>query len=60
MKSDDAFFKYMLNGGDLDAAISDLNKRYNAALDDAIKNDGLKAEPDPSFDPAALAGKFAK
>ncbi|KWX86154.1 ABC transporter substrate-binding protein [Paenibacillus riograndensis] len=60
MKSDDAFFKYMLNGGDLDATISDLNKRYNAALDDAIKNDGLKAEPDPSFDPAALAGKFAK
>ncbi|MNR64920.1 hypothetical protein D3C85_1877490 [compost metagenome] len=50
----------MLNGGDLDATISDLNKRYNAALDDAIKNDGLKAEPDPSFDPAALAGKFAK
>jgi len=60
MKSDDAFFKYMLNGGDLDAVITDLNKRYNAALDDAIANDGLKAEPDPGFDPAALAGKFAK
>ncbi|MBT2288713.1 sugar ABC transporter substrate-binding protein [Paenibacillus albidus] len=60
MKSDDAFFKYMLNGGDLDAVITDLNKRYNAALDDAIANDGLKAEPDPSFDPAALGGKFAK
>ncbi|AIQ45949.1 ABC transporter substrate-binding protein [Paenibacillus sp. FSL R7-0273] len=60
MKSDDAFFKYMLNGGDLDAVIADLNKRYNAALDDAIKNDGLKAEPDAGFDPASLAGKFAK
>ncbi|OKP87520.1 ABC transporter substrate-binding protein [Paenibacillus helianthi] len=60
MKSDDAFFKYMLNGGDLDATIADLNKRYNAALDDAMKNDGLKAEPDPGFNPAALAGKFAK
>lgn len=60
MKSDDAFFKYMLNGGDLDAIITDLNKRYNAALDDAMKNDGLKAEPDAGFDPAKLGGKFAK
>lgn len=60
MKSDDAFFKYMLNGGDLDAIITDLNKRYNAALDDAMKNDGLKAEPDAGFDPAQLGGKFAK
>ncbi|MRN56028.1 ABC transporter substrate-binding protein [Paenibacillus monticola] len=60
MKSDDAFFKYMLNGGDLGAVITDLNKRYNSALDDAITNDGLVAKPDPGFDPAALAGKFAK
>lgn len=60
MKSDDAFFKYMLNGGDLKAVIADLNKRYNAALDSVIANDGIKAEPDTGFDPAALGGKFAK
>lgn len=46
MKSDDAFFKYMLNGGDLKAIIADLNKRYNTALDSVIANDGVKAEPD--------------
>lgn len=60
MKSDDAFFKYMLNGGDLKAIIADLNKRYNTALDSVIANDGVKAEPDAGFDPAALGGKFAK
>lgn len=50
----------MLNGGDLKTVIADLNKRYNAALDNAIANDGVKAEPDASFDPANLGGKFAK
>ncbi|MDQ0061428.1 ABC transporter substrate-binding protein [Paenibacillus harenae] len=59
-KSDDAFFKYMVSGGDLDAIIKDLNERYNAALAQAVKNGEVKAEPDPNFDPKALAGKFAK
>lgn len=60
MKAFDAFFKYMLNGGDLNAVITDVNNRYNAALDNAIKNDGVKAEPDAGFDPAKLGGQFAK
>ncbi|MGO4542654.1 ABC transporter substrate-binding protein [Paenibacillus sp. 2TAB19] len=59
-KSDDAFFKYMVSGGDLDAIIKDLNGRYNEALAQAVKNGEVKAEPDPNFDPKTLAGKFAK
>lgn len=50
----DAFFKYMLSGGDLDAIIADLNKRYNAALDKAIAAGEVKAEPNPDFDPMKL------
>ncbi|RXZ82927.1 extracellular solute-binding protein [Paenibacillaceae bacterium] len=60
VKSDDVFFKYMSSGGDLDAIVNDLNQRYNTALDAAIKNGELKAEPMPDFDPKNLAGKFAK
>lgn len=59
-KSDDAFFKYMISGGDLDSIIADLNERYNAALDAAVKNGQVKAEPMPDFDPKNLAGQFAK
>ncbi|GIO12651.1 hypothetical protein J19TS2_22060 [Cohnella xylanilytica] len=50
----DAFFKYMLSGGDLDAMIQDLNKRYNDALDKAIAAGEAKAEPDPGFDPMKI------
>lgn len=60
MKSDDAFFKYMISGGDLNAIIEDLNTRYNAALDTSVSNGEVKAEPMPDFDPKKLAGKFAK
>lgn len=60
MKSDDAFFKYMISGGDLNAIIEDLNTRYNAALDTSISNGEVKAEPMSDFDPKNLAGKFAK
>lgn len=56
----DAFFKYMLEGGDIDKIIADLSKRYNDALDKAIAAGEVKAKPDPSFDPAKLGGKFAK
>ncbi|MFC4101466.1 ABC transporter substrate-binding protein [Paenibacillus xanthanilyticus] len=50
----DAFFKYMLSGGDLNAIVDDLNQRYNAALDQAIAAGEVKAEPDPAFDPMTL------
>lgn len=59
-KSDDAFFKYILSGGDLDAIIADLNKRYNEALDAAVASGEVKAEPIADFNPADLAGKFSK
>ncbi|AJY76890.1 ABC transporter substrate-binding protein [Paenibacillus beijingensis] len=50
----DAFFKYMLSGGDLDAIIQDLDKRYNDALDKAIAAGEVKAEPKPDFDSMKL------
>jgi multiple sugar transport system substrate-binding protein len=59
-KSDDAFFKYMLSGGDLDAVIKDLNARYNAALEAAVAKGEVKAAPMPDFNPASLAGKYSK
>ncbi|MFD1134692.1 ABC transporter substrate-binding protein [Paenibacillus urinalis] len=59
-KSDDAFFKYMLSGGDLDAIINDLNTRYNAALDSAIASGEVKAEPIADFNPLDLAGQYAE
>jgi multiple sugar transport system substrate-binding protein len=60
MNYNDAFLKYMLTGGDFKEIVKDLNTRYNAALDIAIKNDGIKAEPNPDFDPAKLMGQFGK
>ncbi|WP_413371774.1 ABC transporter substrate-binding protein [Paenibacillus taichungensis] len=60
MKSDDAFVKYILSGGNLDSIINDLNTRYNAALDTAIASGDVKAEPIADFDPAELAGKYVK
>ncbi|GAA4849612.1 hypothetical protein GCM10023310_30000 [Paenibacillus vulneris] len=59
-KSDDAFFKYILSGGDLDSIITDLNTRYNAALDTAIAKGDVKVQPMPDFKPSDLAGKFVK
>ncbi|MBB3111511.1 multiple sugar transport system substrate-binding protein [Paenibacillus phyllosphaerae] len=50
----DAFFKYMLSGGNLDEIVNDLNKRYNDALDQAIAAGEVTAEPDPAFDPMTL------
>ncbi|AFH62967.1 ABC transporter substrate-binding protein [Paenibacillus caseinilyticus] len=60
VKSDDAFFKYMLSGGDLNAIIADLNQRYNEALDAASAAGEVKVTPKPDFDPAKLAGQFVK
>lgn len=50
----DAFFKYMLTGGDLKAIVEDLNKRYNDALAVAVEKGEVTATPDPSFDPSKL------
>jgi multiple sugar transport system substrate-binding protein len=60
IKSDDAFVKYMFSGGNLDEIIADLNKRYNEALDAAVAAGELKVTPKADFDPAKLAGQFAK
>ncbi|MDQ1914277.1 sugar ABC transporter substrate-binding protein [Paenibacillus sp. GD4] len=53
----DAFFKYMLAGGDLAKIVQDLNTRYNAALDKAVQKGDVKVAPNPGFDPAKLQGK---
>ncbi|MDF2647513.1 MAG: transporter substrate-binding protein [Paenibacillus sp.] len=57
MKKDDAFFKYMISGGNLDQIIQDLNKRYNEALDKAVAKGSVKVQPNPSFDPMKLMMK---
>lgn len=57
MKKDDAFFKYMISGGNLDQIIQDLNKRYNDALDKAVAKGTVKVQPNPSFDPMKLMMK---
>jgi multiple sugar transport system substrate-binding protein len=54
IKYNDAFFKYMLGDGDLDAIIQDLNKRYNAALDKAIASGDVTTVAKPDFDPTKL------
>lgn len=52
------FWKYIVQGGDLDQLIQDLNDRYNAALEKAIANGEINIKADPNFDPANLQGKF--
>lgn len=59
VKSEDAFWKYILEGGDLDEIVADLNKRYNEALDKAVADGEVKVTPDPDFDPAKMQGTFA-
>jgi multiple sugar transport system substrate-binding protein len=54
------FWKYVIEGGDFNKIVEDLNKRYNAALDKAIASGDVKSQPDPSFNPASLQGSFAK
>lgn len=56
----DEYVRYMLEGGNLDAIIADLNQRYNAALDKAKQAGTVTTEPDPSFDPKNLQGMFVK
>ncbi|WP_168122533.1 sugar ABC transporter substrate-binding protein [Paenibacillus sp. HB172176] len=52
----DAFFKYMIEGGDLNKIVADLNTRYNDALDKAIEKGDVTVTPDPDFDPKKLQG----
>ncbi|WP_028547503.1 ABC transporter substrate-binding protein [Paenibacillus sp. UNC451MF] len=59
-KAEDALWRYILEGGDLDKVIADINKRYNDALDKAISSGDVKVTTDPSFDPAKMQGSFAK
>lgn len=60
IKSDDAFFKYMVSGGNLDEVVADLNKRYNEALDAAVAAGEFKVSPKADFDPGKLAGQLVK
>ncbi|MEK3916403.1 ABC transporter substrate-binding protein [Paenibacillus sp. FSL H7-0331] len=60
IKYSDAFFKYMLSGGDLNEVITDLNKRYNEALAAGVQAGEFKVSPMADFDPAKLGGQFAK
>ncbi|KRE83965.1 ABC transporter substrate-binding protein [Paenibacillus sp. Soil766] len=57
MKYNDAFFKYMISGGNLDQIIQELNKRYNDALDKAVAKGDVKVTPNASFDPMKLMMK---
>jgi multiple sugar transport system substrate-binding protein len=52
----DAFFKYMLSGGDVKAITKDLNTRYNAALSKAVEKGEVTVSPNPAFDPANPQG----
>ncbi|HZG56230.1 sugar ABC transporter substrate-binding protein [Paenibacillus sp.] len=56
----EAFFRYMLEGGDLDKIVEDLNKRYNEALDAAIASGEVKIKADPTFDPKNLQKMYVK
>jgi multiple sugar transport system substrate-binding protein len=57
IKSNDAFFKYMLAGGNLDTIIEDMTTRYNAGLDKLIANGEFEGTPNPDFDPMKLMMK---
>ncbi|TBL81959.1 ABC transporter substrate-binding protein [Paenibacillus thalictri] len=60
MNYGDAFLRYILDGGDLNVTIADLNNRYNQALDKARQSGEVKLMPDPNFDPVKLQGKLVK
>lgn len=60
IKTGNAIIKYMLEGGDLDKILSDLNTRYNAALEKARAAGETKTKADPSFDASKLQGSLAK
>ncbi|WP_438347956.1 ABC transporter substrate-binding protein [Paenibacillus sp. FA6] len=53
----DEFFKYMLEGGDLQKITETLNTRYNAALTKAVEKGEAKVTPNPTFDPSKPQGE---
>ena len=53
----DAFYKYILAGGDLQAITEDLNTRYNDALAKAVEKGEVTVTPNPDFDPAKPQGE---
>lgn len=53
----DAFFKYMLDGGDVGKITEDLNLRYNEALAKSVEKGEVKTSPIPAFDPSNPQGK---
>jgi len=56
----DEFWKYIVQGGDFDAIVKELNDRYNAGLKRAIDSGEVTAVPMPDFDPASLQNTFAE
>ncbi|WP_373230048.1 ABC transporter substrate-binding protein [Cohnella sp.] len=48
----DAFFKYMISGGDLPKITEDLNTRYNTALSTAVAKGDVNVTVLPDFDPS--------
>ena len=58
--SSDEFFKYMIEGGDLDAIIVKINDRYNSALEKAKSAGEVEIEPMPNFNPKDLQGQYGK
>ncbi|WP_162939143.1 ABC transporter substrate-binding protein [Paenibacillus lautus] len=48
---EDEFVKYIMNGGDLDRLVEDLNARYNAALDQERAAGRVNMQAIPEFDP---------
>ncbi|AIQ48602.1 ABC transporter substrate-binding protein [Paenibacillus sp. FSL R7-0273] len=53
----DAFFKYMLSGGDAQAITTDLNTRYNDALSKAVEKGEVTVTPNAAFDPSKPQGE---
>ncbi|MCU6797490.1 extracellular solute-binding protein [Paenibacillus sp. WQ 127069] len=60
MSVDSIFTKYLLEGGDADAIIKDLNTRYNTALDKAKQSGLTKITGDPKFDFKSYQGQLTK
>jgi ABC-type sugar transport system, periplasmic component len=60
LKFADAFWKYILTGGNWDDVVKDLNDRYNSALEKAISSGEIKDMKDPSFDASKLQGTLSQ
>ncbi|MEI7025711.1 ABC transporter substrate-binding protein [Paenibacillus sp. y28] len=60
MKKSDVLIRYIIQGGDLDKSIQDLNLRYNAAMEVVKAAGATQPLVDPNFEPASLQGKLGK